>query len=165
MSGAAALICLASAIAEAAGPKDIGTFKDWSANLLVENKAKICYVHGVPAKSAGKYKIRGDTYIQVTHRTRSNIRNEVSVTAGYSYKKGSAVTLTIDGRKFVLFNQGDTAWAGDENPDDKLVAAMRAGRTMVVRGMSGRGTVTIDSYSLSGFTAAHNAINKACGMK
>ncbi len=160
-----ALICLATAIAVAAGPKDIGTFKKWSANLLVENKAKICYLHGMPHKSAGKYKKRGDTYVQVTHRTRSKIRNEVSVTAGYSYKKGSGVTLAIDGKKFVLFTQADTAWAVDENPDDKLVAAMRAGRTMVVRGMSSRGTVTVDTYSLSGFTAAHKAINKACGLK
>ena len=163
--GGMTLICLASAIAEAAGPKDIGTFKDWSAHLLVENKAKICYLYGVPKKSVGKYKKRGDVYMQVTHRTRSRVRNEVSVTAGYIFKKGSGATLTIDGKKFVLFTQDDTAWAADENPDDKLVAAMRAGRSMVVRGMSSRGTVTTDSYSLSGFSASHNAINKACGMK
>ena len=163
--GGVVLICLAATIVKAAGPKDIGTFKNWSANLLVENKAKICYLHGVPDKSAGKYKKRGEVYLQVTHRTRPKTRNEVSVTAGYSYQKGSAATLTIDGKKFVLFTQADTAWAGEENPDDKLVAAMRAGRIMVVGGTSNRGTVTVDSYSLSGFTAAHNAINKACGMK
>ena len=86
--GGVVLICLASAIAEAAGPKDLGTFKGWSALLLVENKAKICYLHGVPGKSAGKYKKRGDTYLQVTHRTQPKIRNEVSVTAGYNYRKG-----------------------------------------------------------------------------
>jgi len=101
----------------------------------------------------------------VTHRPQSKIRNEVSVTAGYDYKEASAATLTIDGRKFVLFTRGDTAWAGEENPDDKIVAAMRAGRSMVVGGTSSRGTATLDSYSLSGFTAAHNAINKACGIR
>lgn len=163
--GGVVLICLAPAIADAAGPKDLGTFKGWSALLLVENKAKICYLHGVPAKSAGKYTKRGDTYLQVTHRTRSSIRNEVSVTAGYSYKKGGRVTLTIDRKKFVLFTQADTAWAGDANADKKLVAAMRAGRSMVVRGTSNRGTLTTDTYSLSGFTAAHRAISKACRVK
>ncbi|MDA1324801.1 MAG: invasion associated locus B family protein [Proteobacteria bacterium] len=163
--GCVALIFLASGAAGAAEPKTPGTFKNWSAYLLVENKDRICYLHGEPGKSAGKYKKRGDTYMQVTHRTGAKARNEVSVTAGYTYKKDSAVTLTIDGKKFVLFTHADTAWAGEENPDDKLVAAMRAGHTMVVAGASSRGTATVDSYSLAGFTAAHNAINKACGMK
>lgn len=163
--GGVVLICLASAIAEAAGPKDLGTFKGWSALLLVENKAKICYLHGVPGKSAGKYKKRGDTYLQVTHRTQPKIRNEVSVTAGYNYRKGNRVTLAIDAKKFFLFTQADTAWSGDANTDNKLVAAMRAGRSMIARGTSSRGTLTTDTYSLSGFTAAHRAISKACGLK
>ena len=127
MIGGAILICFASIIANATGSEDIGVFKSWSAHLLVENKTKICYLHGVPDKSAGKYEKRGDTYIQVTHRIRPRSRNEVSITAGYNYKKESAATLTIDGKKFVLFTQADTAWAGEENPDHKLVAAMRRG--------------------------------------
>lgn len=165
LSGCVGLIFLASGGAQASEPKTLGTFKNWSANLLVENKDKICYLHGEPGKSAGEYTKRGDTYMQVAHRTGAKARNEVSVTAGYTYKKDSAVTLTIDGKKFVLFTNADTAWAGEENPDDKLVAAMRAGHSMVVEGTSSRGTATVDSYSLAGFTAAHNAINKACGMK
>lgn len=160
-----ALIFLVSTVSEAAGPENLGLFKSWSAHLLVEKKTKICYLHGVPDKMAGKYKKRGDVYVQVTHRTRPETRNEISITAGYTYKQGSQATLTIDGRKFVLFTHADTAWATEENPDDKLVAAMRAGSAMVVNGMSSRGTLTTDSYSLSGFTAAHKAINKACGFK
>ena len=156
---------LSSVMTAAAGSKELGVFKDWSAHLLTENKSKICYLHTAPKSSAGKYKKRGDVYMLVTHRTSPKTRNEVSVTAGYTYKKGSSPTLTIDGKKFILFVQGDTAWADERNPDDKLVAAMRAGRQMVVGGTSSRGTVTTDKYSLSGFSAAHNAINKACGMK
>ena len=164
MAGALS-VGLATATVQAANPKSIGTFKDWSAHLLVEGKNKICYLHGEPKKSAGKYTKRGATYLQVAHRTRPKAKNEVSVTAGYLYKSGSQVTVTIDGKKFVLFTQADTAWAGDENPDDVLVAAMRAGRAMIVSGTSSRGTVTTDTYSLAGFTAAHRAIGKACGQK
>ena len=36
---------------------------------------------------------------------------------------------------------------------------------MIVRGTSARGTLTADTYSLGGFTAGHEAINKACGVK
>ena len=165
ITGAMTVICLASVIATATESKEIGVFKDWSAHLLVENKTKTCYLHTAPGSSAGKYKKRGEVYMLVTHRTSPKTRNEVSVTAGYDYKKGSSPTLTIDGKKFILFTQGDTAWADEKNSDDKLVAAMRAGRKMVVGGTSSRGTATTDSYSLSGFSAAHNQINKACGMK
>ena len=41
---------------------------------------------------------------------------------------------------------------------------MRKGRTMVVTGTSTRGTLTTDTYSLSGFTKASRAIAKACGL-
>jgi hypothetical protein len=36
---------------------------------------------------------------------------------------------------------------------------------MIITGFSSRGTKTIDTYSLSGFTAAYTAIGKACGVK
>ena len=36
---------------------------------------------------------------------------------------------------------------------------------MVVKGISSAGTKTTDTYSLKGFTAAHAAINSACGRK
>jgi hypothetical protein len=160
--GGLALVCLSWTVPDMAGARELGTFKDWSAHILVENNGKICYLHAVPSKSEGKYSKRGDTYIQVTHRTSSKIRNEVSVTAGYTYNENNPPTLEIDGKKFLLFTQGDTAWADERNPDDRVVAAMRAGRNLIVGGTSSRGTVTVDSYSLSGFTAAHNAINKAC---
>ena len=162
--GAIAVAGLVPAIAQGAGSSQIGSFKTWSAHLLVEQKDKVCYLHAVPEKSSGDYDKRGDTYLQVTHRTSSKVKNEVSVTAGYVYKKDSSVTLAIDGRKFDLFTNADTAWAEDKKTDNALVAAMRAGREMVVKGTSSRGTLTTDNYSLSGFTAAHSAINKACGM-
>ena len=163
--GSVFLVCLASPMAQAAGPKSIGTFKSWSAILLVENKSRICYLNSVPQKSQGKYKKRGPTYIQVSHRDPAGVRNEVSVTAGYTYRKGGRVTIDIDGKKFSLFTQGDTAWSSDKKTDYSLVAAMRAGHDMLVRGTSSRGTLTTDRYSLSGFTAAHKAISKACGVK
>jgi len=73
--------------------------------------------------------------------------------------------LAIDGQDFDLFTDGDSAWARDAETDRKLVQAMVRGNSMVVRGTSSRGTLTVDTYSLSGFTAARNAINKACKVR
>jgi hypothetical protein len=143
----------------------IGAFNNWSAHQFAGEAGRVCYLYSEPTKSAGEYSQRGDTYVQVTHRVGEDTRNVVSVTAGYPYKKDSEVSLTIDAQKFSLFTDGDTAWAGDAAADDALVTAMRAGITMVVAGTSSRGTLTRDSYSLSGFTAAHKAIDKACPAK
>ncbi|MFO1113388.1 MAG: invasion associated locus B family protein [Rhodospirillales bacterium] len=50
----------------------------------------------------------------------------------------------------------------DATVDRAIVAAMKAGQKMTVRGTSARGTITTDTYSLSGFSAALAAIDKAC---
>lgn len=149
----------------AAAPEQIGVFKAWSAHRLVEGGQRTCYMYAEPTSSSGDYSRRGPTYMQVAHRTSDGARDEVSLTAGYTYKDGSEVTLDIDGRTFKLFTSGDGAWTRNAKQDAVLVAAMKAGLEMVVRGTSSRGTLTTDTYSLSGFTAAHDAIGKACGIR
>ena len=91
--------------------------------------------------------------------------NEASFEAGYAFKKDSEATVTIDGKIFELFTDGDTAWNRDVKDDAKMVRAMRVGKQLVIRGISSRGTKTKDTYSLFGFTAAHNAINRACKVR
>ena len=148
-----------------AGTKAIAAFNDWSAHKTGRAKNKICYMHGEPKKSTGKYKKRGDTYLQVTHRRKERIKNEVSVTAGYTYKKNSSVEVEIKGKKFSLYTDSGTAWVSGARKEAELVAAMKAGKVMIVTGLSSRGTRTKDRYSLSGFTAAYNKISKSCGVK
>ena len=84
--------------------------------------------------------------------------------AGYSYKKGADVTLSVDGKKFTLFTQNDMAWAADAAADTALTNAIQKGSTMVVKGVSAKGTNTKDTFSLKGSTKAYEAITKACGL-
>jgi hypothetical protein len=125
---------------------------------------KACYIASQPKKDEGKYKKRGEIYAMVTHRPGDKVRDEVSLSAGYRYKAESRIEVAIDSSKFELFPHEDTAWVPDSEGDKKLVAAMRAGKTMVVRGTSARGTATKDTYSLTGFTKAYRAASKACGL-
>jgi invasion protein IalB len=143
----------------------INNFGAWSAFVKSEGSNKVCYIGSTPNKQRGKYKKRGETYVLVTHRPAEKTRNVVSIKAGYVYKNGSDVTVNIGSQRFSLFTDKDFAWARDKAGDNKLVAAMRAGSLMITTGISGRGTKTTDTYSLSGFTAALNAINKACPSK
>ena len=156
-----ALACLTSdALAQR---KTIGTFSDWTAFSDGSGGSRICYVGSVPKKAEGKYTRRGDTYTLVSHRPGEKVFGEVSVEAGYTYKPNSEVAVDIDGKKFKLFTKGGNAWATDATADKAIVAAMKSGRRMAIKGTSSRGTLTTDTYSLSGITAAYNAIDKACG--
>lgn len=148
-----------------AAEQRLGKFKDWEAFVYKTDKQKVCYLYAVPQKSEGDYTKRGQTYVMVTHHPKSKDLNVVNVVAGYTYKLQSEVEVDIDGRETSLFTDRDSAWAVDDKTDNQLVKMMRAGSKLVVEGRSSRGTLTRDVYSLSGFTAAHQAASKACGVK
>jgi invasion protein IalB len=140
----------------------LGTHGYWTAQVDGTGPRRVCYIGSAPQKAEGNYTRRGDTHVLVTHRPADKVKGEVSVTAGYTYREGSEVSVDIDGKTFKLFTRGGNAWAADAAADRVLVSAMKAGNKMVIRGTSSRGTLTTDTYSLRGFTAAHNAIDKAC---
>jgi invasion protein IalB len=148
----------------AAQQKALGTFRDWTAVVDGTGSTRICYIGSVPKKAEGKYTKRGETHVLITHRPADKVTGEVSVTAGYPYKTGQDAEAEIDGKTFKLFTRGENAWAYNAASDRSMVSAMKAGREMIIRGTSSRGTLTTDTYSLSGFTAAYAAIDKACDM-
>jgi invasion protein IalB len=152
------------AMAQEAGaePESIGTFGDWQAVTFDESGKKGCYITSKPTKEEGQYSQRGRVYVLVTHRPADKSYDVVSVVAGYTYGENGDVTLTIDQTDFDLFTHQDSAWAPDSATDKALVDAMKKGNSMVVRGTSSRGTKTTDTYSLSGFTKAYQAIAEAC---
>jgi hypothetical protein len=147
--------------AAAENPKEIGSFGSWRAMTFDEEGKRGCYIISLPQRMEGAYKSRGDVYALVTHRPEEQSFGVVSVVAGYTYKDASEVTVDIDGQVFSLFTNKNMAWAFDEN-DAELVAAMKKGAGMLIRGMSSRGTETMDTYSLKGFTRAYKAIAEAC---
>ncbi|MFC4237687.1 invasion associated locus B family protein [Thalassospira xianhensis] len=163
---AAALIALVSqaAIAQNA-PQLIDVYGKWEAYSYSEKGKKVCYIGSQPTSAKGDYTQRGKIYVMVTHRPALKLFNEVSFITGYTYEKDSDVDLRVDSKSFKLFTYEDSAWAVNGEEDRKLVSAMKAGSNMVVVGNSSRGTKTTDTYSLSGFTAAYNAISKACDAK
>ena len=60
-------------------------------------------------------------------------------------------------------NESEGAWLASTEDEPGFVEALKAGTKLVVTGTSNRSGIEIsDSYSLSGFTAAMAAIDKAC---
>ena len=162
---AVAVIVLAVAVPRARAQDVLATHETWNAMAAGSGKDRVCYVAAAPRKEEGKYSSRGDTFVLVSQRPGEDTRDTVEVRAGYTYKADSDVTVNIDGRKYSLFTNADSAWARDAEADHAIAAAMKAGKEMIVTGYSSRGTLTTDTYSLSGFTAAYNAAAKACGLK
>jgi hypothetical protein len=95
---------------------------------------------------------RGKILLFVTYR--AGVSGEVSFAGGYPFAADSTVELDIGGTKFAMGTQDETAWAGSPEDDGKIVAAMKAGASAIATGRSTRGTVTKDTFSLLGFTAA-----------
>jgi hypothetical protein len=156
------LLLTGTALAQAEQQVELlGEFTDWKAAAFDEEGGKGCFMISGPKRSEGNYTKRDPTFVHVTHRKAAGTRDVVSITAGYTYKPESAVTVTIGDKKFTLFTKEGAAWA-DDATDRELIAAMRDGSRMVVQGTSSRGTLTTDTYSLSGFSAAYDAISEAC---
>ena len=153
-------------VATAQTPKQIGVFNDWAAFEVTEKDGKACYIASAPQDKQPDNVKRGDVWAIVTHRPWKGVRSELSIYTGYPYKGGSKVNLVVDGgQNHELYTHEETAWAQNANEDLDIAKAMKAGSSMIVTGTSSRGTTTTDRYSLSGFTAAHQAIDKACPPK
>ena len=146
-------------------PELIDIYSKWEAYTYGNNQNKVCYIGSQPLSSEGNYTRRGKVYAMVAHRPGLKIFNEVSIMTGYTYKKYSEVNIEIDSQNFNLFTHNDSAWALNSEEDSKLVNAMKSGLNMVIIGYSSRGTKTIDTYSLSGFTKAYNTIVNKCFLK
>lgn len=147
-------------------PNPLGVFGDWTAAELTEREGKVCYMIARPAKPESKPIKRGEALLVVTHRPAAKSRDVVTFEAGYPIKPSSKVTVAVDGAKpFELVPHAEAAYAPDDKGDRALVAAFRAGKTAVIKGVSTRNTETTDGFGLNGFTQAYEAIGKACGVK
>lgn len=158
------LVVGASLSANASEPRLIGTYGDWAAYSFMENGNKVCYMASQPKTAVGNYTSRGDIFALITHRPSEKTTDVFSYVTGYPYKAGSEVTIQANGRTFKLFTQDDTAWNADAAADRALVGAIKAGSDMVVKGTSKRGTLTTDTYGLSGSSKAYQTISQECGM-
>jgi invasion protein IalB len=157
------LLAVPSSAVRAAQPERVEVSGAWSVYRIGSGAARECFMHAAPTKSEGKYTQRGEVMLQVAHRPGQRVRDEVSFTAGYTFKPGSDASLDVDGRKFELFTHQDRAYARDSATDRALAEAMKRGHSLRVRGVSSRGTQTVDHFSLSGFSRAHKRLDEICG--
>ena len=165
MRSIAALILILfplAASAQAPTPTLLEQYNDWEA-YLYENGGKVtCYILSKPKTLAPSNRNHGDVFFFLTSRPADDVSNEVSVLVGYPFAADSTVTVDVDGTAYSLFTKDDGAWVESPADEQQLVASMRAGSRMTVKGQSARGTETTYTFSLSGVTAASNRISQSC---
>lgn len=162
---AVALIGL-TAGAAAQSASTLGSFKDWNAFVSNGADGKLCFIASQPTDSKYSKPVTGrdPAFFQITRIPTKNIQNEASSIVGYKFLANGEVTAEVDGTKFKMFldaSHPDTAWAEPEQ-EAGLIEAMKKGTKLTLTGTSSRNTLVADSYSLSGISAALDAMIKEC---
>lgn len=132
------------------------THGDW--NVYTSGK-DVCYIASIPTTQNGNFKKRGQPYILVNSKGKND---EINVSSGYGYKAKTPVEISVDGKKYKLFSQGENAWAKDAASDKAIVNAMKTGSKVEVKGLSSKGSYSIDDYSLKGISAAYKRMKQLC---
>jgi len=139
---------------------------DWS--VFVEDDPKECWGVSAPKETVntkdGRVVAvrRGDILLFVTFRPGDSVSGEVSFTGGYPFADGSTVSLQVGGASYELFTEGEWAWPATAGDDAKITTSLKRGAEAVLTGRSKRGTVTKDTFSLLGFTAALEEAENRC---
>ena len=106
-------------------------------------------------------KKRGNFYVLV-YKNIGNPDTVVQIEAGYSYKVSSDIIVSIDKEEYKFYTTEDLPTAAWTEEDSKVIFAMKKGLELKVIGESSRGTITNDTYTLNGFTAAYNKLTDDC---
>jgi len=162
--GALVLVLLASgaSAALAQSVRLIGDYRDWSSYAASDGSGAVCFALSKPKSVEPTPDGYSQAYLYLTHRPAQNITNELNLVAGFTFAPDTPATLVIGGQSYPLFTAEDAAWLQDPAQGNNLAGVMRAGSSLAIEGTSDKGIKIIETFSLSGATAASKAIDGAC---
>ena len=165
---AVALVMVAGqgAWAQQVSENQVAAKTDWA--VFEEQEPKECWAVSAPKETVNTRDgrvvsvRRGEILLMAFFRPAAGVKGQLGFTGGYPFAGGSTVTMDVDGAQYELFTEGEWAWPASVADDGKIIAAMKRGSNAVLTARSARGTVTKDSFSLLGFTAALDEADKRC---
>jgi hypothetical protein len=166
IAAAAVAMLLPSAVSAQAKPKLVGSFTDWFVYTEGAGATKVCYTLSMPKESAPGNVNRDQPSFLVSTWPAQKKKDEPSFVPGYAYKDGATVQAEVGGAKitFMTDNDGNKggAWVKEAADERRLLDAMRRGTSMTITGTSSRGTLTRDTFSLSGISMALDKVAASC---
>jgi len=160
--GMGAALALAPLPAAAQSVRVLGDFRDWSAYAATESGEPLCFVMTKPVQTEPQPDGYSQAYLYLTHRPTESVRFEFNLVSGYTFAPDSPAIASVNGQNYTLFTQSDAAWLEDPAQAENLAGSIRAGANIVVEGTTERGIKVRQTFSLSGATAASNAISGEC---
>jgi hypothetical protein len=154
----------AAAAAGGAEPTLIGQFGTWGAYTATPAGRKVCFALAKPSSSKTNppNRPRDPAYAFVSTRPAERVVNEVSIMIGYALKPGSESSLEVGGSAYAMYTQGDGLWIKNAAEEEQMVAAMRKSADVTVKGVSAKGTETVDVFSLKGLSQALDRLAQDC---
>jgi invasion protein IalB len=153
----------ASGAALAEGTVVAGKYGDWTLHLNEGKSYKICFITAEPSEKGNTGGPRVASLFYISAWPKDGVKAEVSVKLGFPVKTGSDVKVSVDKDSFKLFPKDERAFVADATQELKLIEAMKKGTRLKVEAKGERGTtITTDTYSLSGFSQAIQALAAAC---
>ena len=120
----------------------------------------VCYLAATPIKSDSSFSNRGEPFFLVTNI--ENDADEISTTSGFIFKDNTNVELSFGSKKFYLFPYKILAWADDKKSDIQIIKEMQKNADMVVTSIAKNGKMSVDTYSLIGFSQSYKKLKKIC---
>jgi hypothetical protein len=154
----------AAAVAVGAEPTLLGQFGTWGAYAAAPNGKKVCFALAKPSQSKTNpaNRPRDPAYAFISTRPSEKVFNEVSIMIGYAVKPGSESTMEVGGASYSMYTQGDGLWIKNAAEEEHLIDAMRKSADVVVKGVSAKGTETVDTFSLKGLAQALDRVTQDC---
>ncbi len=171
-------------------PALVASYGDWSVFQSQAGKSHICYTLAQPKERAPADIKRDPAYAFISERPAERVRNEVSFIMGFEVggapapadpkdkkkadakekKKADAKeksepispTAVIGDAEFELLPKGNDVWVKNAAQESQLIDEMRKGAKLTIKAASKKGNLTVDSYSLSGFSQAIDRALKDC---
>ena len=166
MAIAVAMLITPAAQAQSTSTNQVATSTAWS--VFEDSYPRECWAVSAPTETVntkdGRVVAvrRGDILLMTFFRPGAGVQGQITFTGGYPFAGGSTVNLNIGGTQFELFTEGEWAWPASAADDAQVLAAMKRGADAVLTARSARGTVTKDTFSLLGYTAAVEEAEKRC---
>ena len=162
-----ALGCVVSVPVQAAdASKLLGSFSKWYAYSTGSGASQVCYALSQPTGSLPKGVKRDPIFFLISTWPGKKVAHEPSVMPGYQYKEGAKPRIQVGSDKFDFFSKNDGnnggAWLEDPADERRLIDTMKHGSSLTVTGTSQRGTLTTDTFSLAGISAAIDKIDASC---
>lgn len=157
-----AVVAICAQAAQAQSVRLLGDYRDWSAYTTSDGAGKLCFVLSKPQDVRPTPDGYTESYLYLTHRPAESVRNELNFVAGYALAPNTPATVKIGSQTYELFVEADAAWLDDPAQSENVAGSMRAGSTLTIEGTSAQGEVIVQTFSLSGVTAASRAIDREC---